>query len=114
MQTVAEVPEFIRRSRRILSDKERESLVEFLALRPKAGALIQGTGGLRKLRWARQGGGKSGGARVIYYFFDESIPLYLLTIFAKGERSDLSQKEKKLLASLAESIVKTWKVRRHE
>ena len=54
MQTVAEVPEFIRRARRLLSERERESLIDFLALRPKAGVLIRGTGGLRKLRWARR------------------------------------------------------------
>lgn len=114
MQTVAEVPEFIRRSRRLLSETERESLIDFLALRPKAGVLIRGTGGLRKLRWARQGGGKSGGARVIYYYLNESIPLYLLTIFAKGEKSDLSQREKQDLAKLAVLIVRSWKERRHE
>ena len=114
MQTVAEVPEFIRRARRLLSEKERESLIEFLALRPKAGVLIRGTGGLRKLRWARQGRGKSGGARIIYYYFDETIPLYLLSIFAKGEKSDLSQREKQNLAKLAALIVRSWKERRHE
>jgi hypothetical protein len=76
-----------------------------LAQSPKAGALIQGTGGIRKLRWAREGAGKRGGARVIYYFHNERIPLYLLTIFGKGERANLSQTERNELAKLVKLLV---------
>ena len=58
----------------------REPDDDHLAARPKAGVLIEGTGGVRKLRWARDGRGKSGGVRVIYYFHSEAMPLYLLTM----------------------------------
>ena len=54
-----------------------------LAEHPNSGVLMEGTGGIRKLRWARQGGGKSGGIRIIYYFHNDSMPLYLLAAFGK-------------------------------
>jgi len=64
--TVAEMPEYIRRVTRLLSQSERGDVIDYVAANPKAGDLIQGTGGVRKLRWARGGRGKSGGVRVIY------------------------------------------------
>lgn len=82
--------------------------MEYLAARPKAGDLIEGTGGVRKLRWARDGGGKSGGVRVIYYFHSESMPLYLLTMFAKNERANLSKSERNELAGLVDLLVQVW------
>ena len=52
---------------------------------------MQGTGGIRKLRWSAQGRGKSGGVRVIYYFHNETMPLFLLTVFGKGEKANLTK-----------------------
>lgn len=98
--TVAETPEYLRRAERLLPAAERHDVVAHLAANPKAGVLIQGTGGVRKLRWARGGRGKSGGVRVIYYFHNEAMPLYLLTMFGKNERSDLSKAERNELADL--------------
>ena len=66
--TVAETPEYLRRADRLLSSAEQTRVVEYLAANPMTGDLIRGTGGVRKLRWARGGRGKSGGVRVIYYF----------------------------------------------
>ena len=66
--TVAETPEYLRRADRLLSSAEQTRVVEYLAANPRTGDLIRGTGGVRKLRWARGGRGKSGGVRVIYYF----------------------------------------------
>lgn len=97
---VAEMPEYIRHVTRLLSQSERNDIVDYVAANPKAGDLIQGTGGIRKLRWARGGKGKSGGVRVIYYFHSEVLPLYLLTAFGKGEKADLSQAERNELAKL--------------
>lgn len=68
MITVVELSEFIRRSKKLLDETEHRNLVNHLAIRPKSGAVMQGTGGIRKLRWKREGTGKSGGVRVIYYF----------------------------------------------
>ncbi|MBV62470.1 MAG: addiction module toxin RelE [Nevskiales bacterium] len=105
MQTIAEMPEFIRRAEKVLGSGERQALIEHLAESPKAGVLIQGTGGIRKLRWAREGSGKSSGARVIYYFHNERRPLYLLTIFGKGEKANLTQAERNELAKLVKLLV---------
>ena len=108
MLTVAEVPEYIRRSEKLLSDGDRRDVVNYLAAHPKAGDLMEGTGGVRKLRWGRGGQGKSGGVRVIYYFHSEAMPLYLLTLFAKNERANLSKAERNDLAGLVEILVQTW------
>ncbi len=108
MLTVAEVPEYIRRSEKLLSDGERRDVANYLAAHPKAGDLMEGTGGVRKLRWGRGGQGKSGGVRVIYYFHSEAMPLYLLTLFAKNERANLGKAERNDLAGLVEILVQTW------
>lgn len=105
--TVAETPEYIRRAEKLLSAVDRMELVEYLAANPKTGDLVQGTGGVRKLRRARGGRGKSGGVRVIYYFHSEVMPLYLLTVFGKNERSDLSQAERNDLAGLVRMLKAT-------
>ena len=89
--TVAEVPEYLRATARLLADADRRAIIDHLAAHPADGELIEGTGGVRKLRWGRDGRGKSGGVRVIYYFHSEAMPLYLLTMFAKNERANLSK-----------------------
>jgi hypothetical protein len=101
--TVAE-PEYLRRSKGLLTADEREAVVAYLAANPTAGDLIRETGGVCKLRWARGGRGKSGGVRVIYYYHSDRIPLYLLTIFAKGERANLSAEERHELAQLTTTL----------
>ena len=105
MHTVAELPEFLRKSQPLLSEQERQLLISHLAEFPKSGVLIRGTGGIRKLRWARPGGGKSGGFRVVYYYHDERLPLYLLTMFGKNERANLSEAERNELAKLTKLIL---------
>ena len=109
MLTVAELPEFIRTADKLLAESERLDIIRYLAERPKAGDLMEGTGGVRKLRWGRGGQGKSGGVRVIYYFHDEAMPLYLLTLFAKGDQSNLSKAERNELADLVQILVQIWK-----
>ena len=109
MLTVAELPEFIRAADKLLTETERQDVIRYPAERPKAGDLMEGTGGVRKLRWTRGGQGKSGGVRVIYYFHDEVMPLYLLTLFAKGDQANLSKAERNELADLAKLLVQAWK-----
>ena len=82
--------------------------MDYLAIRPKAGVIREGTGGVRKLRWGRQDRGKSGGVRVIYYFHSEQMPLYLLTMFAKNERANLTKAEQNELAELVDMLVTAW------
>lgn len=106
LTTVAETPEYLRCAGRLLSAAERAQIVDFLAARPKAGDLMQGTGGVRKLRWARGGRGKSAGVRVVYYYHSEALPLYLLTVFGKSEKANLSKAERNELATLV-AMLKT-------
>ncbi len=108
MQTLAETTEYIRRAEKLLSDEERKDVLNYLAEHPKAGDLMEGTGGVRKLRWSRGSQGKSCGVRVIYYFHSESIPLYLLTLFAKNERANLTKAERNELAELVGLLVDAW------
>ena len=108
MLTVAELPEYIRKVEKLLSVTERLDIVNYLAAHPKAGDLMEGTGGIRKLRWGRGSQGKSGGVRVIYYFHNEAMPLYLLTLFAKNERANISKAERNELAELVELLVQIW------
>ena len=91
-----------------MADADRRAIVDHLSAYPQSGDLIEGTGGVRKLRWARDGRGKSGGVRVIYYFHSEDMPLYLLTMFAKNERANLSKAERNELASLVNVLVRIW------
>lgn len=108
LYTVAEAPEYIRLAEKLLSSDERRDLISYLAAHPRAGDLIEGTGGVRKLRWARGGRGKSGGVRVIYYVHSDAMPLYLLTLFAKNERANLSKAERNDLADLVDILISIW------
>ncbi len=105
LTTITELPEYIRRADELLRQDERKAVIDYLAEHPRAGDLMQGTGGIRKLRWGRGGRGKSGGVRVIYYYHDARIPLFLLTIFGKNEQANLSQAERNELAKLVELLV---------
>jgi len=105
METIAEMPEFIKQAERLLAADERLTLINYLAEFPLADVVMQGTGGIRKLRWAREGIGKSGGVRVIYYYHDGRMPLYLLTMFGKNEKANLSAAERNALAKLVRLLV---------
>ena len=108
MITVVELPEFIRRSRKLLSEGERQDLINYLAAHPNTGVMLRGTGGIRKIRWKRGGGGKSGGVRVIYYFHNAKYPLFLLTVFGKSEKANISKAERNALAKLTKILIKTY------
>ncbi|MGB8840396.1 MAG: type II toxin-antitoxin system RelE/ParE family toxin [Aliidongia sp.] len=106
--SVVETPEFLTATRRIMDEDERGLLVDYLARNPLAGDLVQGTGGVRKLRWALDGRGKSGGARVIYYYHSEAMPLFALTAYAKNERADLSQADRNDFRRLTALLVERY------
>jgi len=106
--TVAETEPFQRKVSRLLTEDEREELITYVSAFPKAGVLVQGTGGIRKLRWARSGHGKSGGVRIIYYFHNSEMPLYLLTLFGKNEQTNLSKAERNILSRAVVKLVKSW------
>ncbi len=110
LQTVVETPEFLSGARRVLSDAERVALINFLAENPTAGDVMQGTGGARKLRRAAKGKGKSGGARAITFYGGPDLPVFLMAIFGKGEKANLTKAERNelrdVLANLAEKYRK--------
>jgi hypothetical protein len=82
-------------------------LIAFLASHPEAGDEIVGTGGVRKVRYGAKGKGKSGGVRVIYYFYDQDMPIYALLVYGKNERADLTAEQRKAVAAFAAAIKAT-------
>lgn len=94
-----EAPAFSRYLREYLDDDGYRELQSKLALHPKSGDVIPGTGGFRKLRWAdqRRGKGRRGGLRVIYYYFEQDQQIWLMTLYGKDEAADLTAAEKKTL-----------------
>ncbi|PZN81333.1 MAG: addiction module toxin RelE [Candidatus Methylumidiphilus alinenensis] len=111
--TVTELPEYIWRANELLNEEERKSVIDYLATHPRAGNIMEGTGGIRKIRWARGSKGKSSGVRVIYYYHDQRIPLYLLTIFGKNEKSNITKSERNELAKLVGLLVQVALEREH-
>lgn len=105
MNTVAELPSYRNFAEKHLSADDRQNIIDFLAKNPKSGNVIQGTGGVRKLRWGKGGRGKSSGVRIIYYFHSEQLPLYLVTLFAKNERANLTAQERNDLSKLVDILV---------
>ncbi len=87
-----------------LTDEELKELEVFLCEHPEAGDMIQGTGGLRKLRWALPGKGKSGSVRTLYVDFAYFEQIYMIACFKKSEKPNLSPSEKKLIKSAIEQI----------
>lgn len=112
MQTVAETPIFSRQADKLFSEAEKRELIDYLAENPEAGEEIPGTGGVRKVRVALEGRGKRGGARVIYYYLDEAMPLYALLVYAKNAQADMTPDERRAVAGLAAGLKAVWKGKR--
>ncbi len=106
--TVAETKLFIRQATDVWSNPERSEFIDFIARNPEAGDVIQETGGVRKVRWIRQGSGKRGGVRVIYFYLHMEAPLYLLMVYAKARRDDLSSDEKRAVQELAARLKRAY------
>ncbi|MBN1929038.1 MAG: type II toxin-antitoxin system RelE/ParE family toxin [Chlorobiaceae bacterium] len=106
--TIVELPEFIRKADRLLSTEEHDELLYFLSTNPTAGVLVQGTGGIRKLRWATGNRGKSGSTRVIYFYHNPAFPLFLLTAFGKNEQENLTKSERNDLAKLTKLLTQNY------
>jgi hypothetical protein len=106
--TVVETPVYLARAERILDEVQRQAVVDLLTVNPEIGEIIQGTGGARKVRFALGGRGKSGGARVIYFFHNEGMPVFLLTVYTKSQRANLSAADKNAMQKLCKAIVGTY------
>ncbi len=107
--TVVETHEFARRALDLLTGDQRRALIDHVAANPAAGDPIVGTGGARKLRWAAKGHGKSGGVRVISFFSGSPVPVFLLAVFGKGEKADLSAAERNELKGILAEIVAAYR-----
>ncbi len=112
MIAVVETEEFLTDVKGILSEGEHDDLILYVALHPEAGDVIPGTGGLRKLRWAAKGRGKRGGSRVIYYFHNADVPLFLMAIFAKNVQTDLSTRQRAALTRQLRALKSDWRERK--
>lgn len=95
-----ETPVFTRAIRAALDDESYRALQIALMLRPEQGAIIKGSGGLRKMRWARAGAGKRGGLRVIYFWEAKVTVFYMLYAYAKNEQGDLTAAQVRALGAL--------------
>jgi len=106
--TVVETPFFLSKAAGLLTEEERGDLITSIGMSPDAGDIIPGTGGVRKLRWAREGKGKRGGLRVIYYFHNETFPVFLLTVYSKSQKANLTKAERNEWRRLVSVLVKTY------
>jgi len=106
--TVVETGPFIEDATRCLRQDEREEFIGYIARNPTAGVMIPGTGGVRKVRWRAGGRGKRGGARVIYYYHNERIPLFLLTAYSKSHQTDLTPVQRAAMRRIAAEIVRQY------
>ncbi|OEC32719.1 hypothetical protein SAMN05216600_11821 [Pseudomonas cuatrocienegasensis] len=100
-----ETPIFTDDVKALLSDDEYRAFQQFMAQNPQAGDVITETGGLRKVRWKLEGGGKRGGVRVIYFHVVAASQIRLVMIYQKGVKDDLTKDEKKALRK----IIERWK-----
>jgi hypothetical protein len=103
--TIVELKSFQHEADCIFTEEEREALADFIASNPDSGVIIPGSGGVRKLRWRAGGRGKRGGARVIYYFRDLNMPVFLLAVYAKGEKLNLTMAERNAMQRLVDDLV---------
>ena len=91
-----------------MPESDRSDLVGLIGANPEAGDLIPETGGVRKMRWALPGRGKSGGARVVYYYLNETLPVFLLAAYGKNEKANLSKAERNAMAKLVPTLIQNY------
>ena len=110
LQVVIELPEFIKQAAHCMTDAVRTEFIDYIAKHPEKGDIIPGTGGARKIRWACDNNkGKSGGVRVVYFFFNREHPILLFTTYPKSQRDNLSKSEQNVLHGLIKKIIKQFK-----
>jgi hypothetical protein len=109
MQTVVETPSYLANAETLFSSDERKAIVDRLAAEPTCGVIVPGGGGIRKVRFGFGGRGKSGGARIIYLFGSADLPVFLLAVFAKNEKANLSAAERNALGKMALAMVKGYR-----
>ena len=115
LHTVIETDEFVRRAKKVgLSEQEIDLIKFVVANNPSAGNVVPGTGGARKVRIPARGRGKSGGYRVITFYTGVDIPVFLLNVYSKGSKSDLTQQEKNAFRNTISTILRDYGGKRYE
>lgn len=110
MQTVVELDEFIRCAKKLgLTEDEKDDIIDLIASNPDIGDEISGSGGVRKVRVAGKGKGKSGGFRVITFFSGPDIPAFLLYMYGKGQKANITAAEKNAFKALTSAIVDRYR-----
>ncbi|QXX75292.1 type II toxin-antitoxin system RelE/ParE family toxin [Methylovirgula sp. HY1] len=110
MHVVVETPTYQRSAERAgLSEDERIAIVSIVASDPMAGDLMEGTGGARKLRIAGRGKGKSGGYRVITFYAADDVPIFLLDLYGKGEKANLTKAERNALHAILSTLAEKYR-----
>jgi hypothetical protein len=104
MHTVVETPPYLRSIEGLFSEEERRAIVDLVSKDPECGELMPGTGGFRKVRFARAGMGKRGGARIIYIVRREDMPVFLISAYAKNTKQNLTKDERNKLAKRANDL----------
>jgi mRNA-degrading endonuclease RelE of RelBE toxin-antitoxin system len=104
---IVETSIFIQQIQRLLNDKEYAALRKHLKENPDIAPIISGTGGARKIRWAKKGKGKSGGIRVLYLYRSRQGDIFLLLAFAKSDQDNLNNNQKKIIKTLIEQLKRT-------
>ena len=112
MHTGVETPGFLADAERLFTDKEREAIVDRVAIDPRCGTVVPGGEGIRKVRVGFGGRGKRGGARVIYIFGGDDVPVVLLAAFAKNEKDDLTRAELSAMAKAVKIILENYRGKR--
>jgi len=97
-----------------LTDSEVLEIASTIAADPLAGALMAGTGGARKVRHSGRGKGKSGGYRTIHYFGGDDVPVFLLAIYSKADRDNLSKSDRNALAAILSRIADDYRARKRK
>jgi hypothetical protein len=112
MQAVVETPPYLADAQRLFTEAERADIVDLVAADPRSGVVIPGSGGVRKLRVGFSGRGKRGGARIIFLFGGEDVPVFLLAAFAKNEKADLSAAERTTLGKQVAKMLADYRRRK--
>jgi hypothetical protein len=112
MHTVVETPAYLDDAERLFTPDERAAIIDQLASDPRGGVVVPGSGGIRKVRVGFGGRGKRGGARVIYLFGGDDVPVFLLTVFAKNEKADLTAKEGMALGRTISAMLANYRRRK--
>lgn len=106
--TIIETNAFIAQAKNVFADHERQEIINMIAADPMCGAIMRGTGGIRKVRVSLPGRGKSGGVRVVYFYRNKNMPVFLFAVFAKNEKDNMTKSERNALKKTVKILVREW------